>query len=290
MTGDLTITRPTRAFINLDKQVNSGQRAAVVGSMNGLNRWRISLGTGTAESGSNVGSDLTITSYNDAGAPTSDCLAINRATFLTTLSGDLTVTKASPGINLNKAGGNSAFINGMQGTSPRWGIVPGNNTTESGGNSGSDFLLARYDDAGVYIDNPIFIPRSTGLIEVKANPTAPLGVATKQYVDAGVRTFNSADRTAYTLVLSDTGKIIALWNSTAQPLSLTVPPNSAVAFAVGAEIDLMVTASIIATVVAGAGVSITSEDSKRRLPKLGSCATLVKVSTDSWVLCGSLIA
>ena len=291
MTGDLTITRPTSAFINLDKQVNSGQRAAVVGSMNGLNRWRISLGTGTAESGSNVGSDLTITSYNDAGAPTSDCLAINRATFLTTLSGDLTVTKASPGINLNKAGGNSAFINGMQGTSPRWGIVPGNNTTESGGNSGSDFLLARYDDAGVYIDNPIFIPRSTGLIEVKANPTAPLGVATKQYVDAGVRAINYLNTTAYTFILSDTGKLVLLNNTGNLAQSATVPPNSAVAFPLGAQIDLIVTATnVVTTIVPGAGVTIWSEGSKRKLPMSGSGATLIKVAQDFWTLNGSLIA
>jgi len=286
MTGDLTITRPTSAFINLDKQVNSGQRAAIVGSMSGLNRWRISLGTGTAESGSNVGSDLTITSYNDAGAPTSDCLAINRATFSTTLSGDLTVTKASPGINLNKAGGNSAFINGMQGTSPRWGIVPGNNTTESGGNSGSDFLLARYTDAGAYIDSPIFIARNTGLITLNADPVAPTGVATKQYVDAGVRPVNNIAVATYTLVLADAGKtLVGSIGST-----ITVPANATVPIPIGAQIDLAVASPFAMTVAPAGGVTIYSENSKRKLPILGSCGTLTKINTDTWMLCGSLIA
>jgi hypothetical protein len=208
-----------------------------------------------------------------------------------TMTGNLTISKVTPDLILNTTDvAQSCGLWGKKAGATRWQLQLSSGGSEPGGNAGSDLSAYRYDDAGVLIDRPFTIERFTGKVIVGSDPIIPLGVATKQYVDAGVRTFNSADRTAYTLVLSDTGKIIALWNSTAQPLSLTVPPNSAVAFAVGAEIDLMVTASIVATVVAGSGVSITSEDNKRRLPKLGSCATLVKVSTDAWVLCGSLIA
>jgi len=207
-----------------------------------------------------------------------------------TMTGDLAIAKSTPLMILNDTGGVVADVRFNRNGGRRW-LTRMDGSTESGGNQGSQFQLIAYADDGTSVSAVVLTGnRVEGRLSVFADPNVPLGVATKQYVDAGVRAFNSADRTAYTLVLSDTGKIVALWNSTASPLSLTVPPNSAVAFAVGAEIDLMVTANIIATIVPGAGVSITSEDSKRKLPKIGSCATLVKVTTDGWVLCGSLIA
>jgi hypothetical protein len=54
---------------------------------------------------------------------------------------------------------------------------------ESTGNAGSDFSIARWNDAGGWIDNPLLITRSTGLATVIGDPTANLGIATKQYVD-----------------------------------------------------------------------------------------------------------
>lgn len=47
---------------------------------------------------------------------------------------------------------------------PRWAFrVDG---TESGSNTGSDFAVRRYDDAGTYIDSPLTINRSTGTTTV----------------------------------------------------------------------------------------------------------------------------
>jgi hypothetical protein len=286
-------------------------------------RWQLVLGDATPETGANAGTNFSINRFADDGttllgtpltidrasgqvliaqAPTQPS-SVARKTEVDArvsklgdvMTGDLTISKANPSFNFEKAlsGERTAIYmkTGLAGAAKlRWRLSLSNGTAEAADGSGSDITFARANDAGTLVDDVITMRRADGLITVLGDPTAALGIATKQYVDAGVRAFNSADRTAYTLVLSDIGKIVALWNSTASPLSLTVPPNSAVAFAVGAEIDLMVTANIIATIVPGAGVSITSEDSKRKLPKIGSCATLVKVTTDGWVLCGSLIA
>jgi hypothetical protein len=73
--------------------------------------------------------------------------------------------------------------------------------TESGGNVGSNFALFRHDDAGVLLaGGPIlWAARQDGLLQVLADPTVALGVATKQYVDAKAgRPQLSAARTWYT--------------------------------------------------------------------------------------------
>jgi len=51
------------------------------------------------------------------------------------------------------------------GTSERWRIAK-NNTTENSSNSGSNFALTRYDDAGVLLGTAIFITRSNGDVSI----------------------------------------------------------------------------------------------------------------------------
>lgn len=43
----------------------------------------------------------------------------------------------------------------------RW-ILRATNEAETGGNSGTNFSIRRYDDTGVYIDSPVSVSRSTG--------------------------------------------------------------------------------------------------------------------------------
>jgi hypothetical protein len=103
-----------------------------------------------------------------------------------TMSGDLTISKVTPLLILDRQ--NTANGNGLQGRvfgSIRWAINLGNNIPESGSNAGSDFGVVRYNDAGAPIGFPFTISRATGLITIEGDPTAALGVATKQYVDAG---------------------------------------------------------------------------------------------------------
>jgi hypothetical protein len=100
MTGDLTLSKAD-PFITLNKAA-SGQRSAIFGNMGGLTRWRMSLGTATAESGSNAGSDFAVSGFSDAGNAIADYLTINRATGQTTLGGHL-VPVANGTLNLGSA-------------------------------------------------------------------------------------------------------------------------------------------------------------------------------------------
>lgn len=68
----------------------------------------------------------------------------------------------------------------------RWRAILGDNTAEGGSDSGSNFALFAYRDDGVTSSTVLSGNRASGLLTVKADPTAALGVATKQYVDNAV--------------------------------------------------------------------------------------------------------
>lgn len=69
-------------------------------------------------------------------------------------------------LNLTRAAGQGAQIAGYTGSSPRWTITLGDTAAESGGNAGSHFNIARFDDAGNYLDAPLTINRATGLVSI----------------------------------------------------------------------------------------------------------------------------
>ncbi|WP_336802512.1 hypothetical protein [Kaistia sp. MMO-174] len=105
----------------------------------------------------------------------------------------------------------------------------------------------------------------------------------------GQRTgFNTQTGTTYTLVLSDKGKVVEMNNASAN--TLTVPPNSSVAFPVGSWIDLRQLGAGQTTIAAGSGVTIRSYGTKLKLTGQYAGATLVKRSTDEWTLDGNLSA
>lgn len=75
---------------------------------------------------------------------------------------DVSVTKFNASIWLNKtASGQSSQILGTKNGVARWIARLGNDETESGSNTGSNFDLLRYNDAGVFIDTVLNINRAT---------------------------------------------------------------------------------------------------------------------------------
>lgn len=89
----------------------------------------------------------------------------------------------------------------------------------------------------------------------------------------------------YTLVLSDRGKLVAINMSTTN--TLTVPPESSVAFPDGSWINLARLGSGKTTVVAGSGVTInTALGMSLRAQYSGG--SLIKTGTNSWLLVGDL--
>lgn len=98
---------------------------------------------------------------------------------------------------------------------------------------------------------------------------------------------NAQTGTAYTLVLADAYRLVTMNNAAAN--TLTVPPNSAVAFPIGTRIDLGQDGAGQTTVAAGAGVTIRTPETLR-LRKQWAKATLIKRLADSWDLEGNLSA
>lgn len=76
-TTDVTIAKATPALI-LDKTA-SGQSSRVTGSLNGVLRWQVGFGNGTAEAGSNAGSDWSLDAFDDAGAFIRRALVVTRS-------------------------------------------------------------------------------------------------------------------------------------------------------------------------------------------------------------------
>lgn len=85
----------------------------IYGNLNGVGRWAIDLGDGTAETGGNQGSNFTITNFSDAGAVLSIPLSINRATGATTITGSLSVTNGVSVTGTTAITGSLSVTNGV---------------------------------------------------------------------------------------------------------------------------------------------------------------------------------
>ena len=99
---------------------------------------------------------------------------------------------------------------------------------------------------------------------------------------------NAQTGTSYTTVLADDGKLITLDN--AASITLTIPPNSSVAYGIGTQLNLMALDAGVVTIEAGAGVTIRSDGSKLKLNAQYAVATCLKIASDTWVAVGNLKA
>ena len=87
--------------------------------------------------------------------------------------------------------------------------------------------------------------------------------------------------TAYTLVLGDSGRQVTMSNAAAS--TLTVPPNSSVAFVVGVRIQVIQLGAGAVTLTAGAGVTLSEPANNLVLGQYHS-AVLVKQATNVWIV------
>jgi endosialidase-like protein len=152
------------------------------------------------ESGSNNGTNFDIARFDDSGTNLGSALTITRSNGAVAIPGPLTVTNnvnvgtsgvvtltlngnagASSTFAINGAGGQNKAIQFQTAGVLRWNaFIAG---AEGGSNAGADFQLNRYADAGTGMGAVLSFTRSTGLGTVFGDPTAALGIATKQYVD-----------------------------------------------------------------------------------------------------------
>ena len=100
---------------------------------------------------------------------------------------------------------------------------------------------------------------------------------------ASIQTIND-QTTNYTLVGTDIGKLVRF--TSASTLTLTVPLNSVVPFAVGQRIDVS-TAGLGGLLIAGeGGVTVSASNASLALFNQYATGTLVKMDTDTWLFIG----
>ena len=103
---------------------------------------------------------------------------------------------------------------------------------------------------------------------------------------SSVLTTNAQTGTTYTLVLTDANNtMVELSNTSA--ITVTVPLNSSVAFPVGSQINLLQTNTGQVTVVGAGGVTVNGTPGLKFRAQW-SGASLIKRSTDGWVLVGDV--
>jgi hypothetical protein len=129
-----------------------------------LPRWDVCLGDGTAETGANAGSNFAIYNYNDAGAFLGTPLSIIRATGTVSVTG----TTGYP-LQIFMPSGQYART---------FYSVAGAKNWACGAWASGVFAISDETDGIVALTIG-----ANGLATLNADPTAPLGAATKQYVD-----------------------------------------------------------------------------------------------------------
>ena len=93
---------------------------------------------------------------------------------------------------------------------------------------------------------------------------------------------------SYTLVLGDASDLLLMTSATAQ--TVTIPSNSSVAFPVGTKIDIVQTGVGQCDIAPGAGVTLNSDASKRKINVQYAAVSCIKTATDTWLLIGALKA
>lgn len=99
---------------------------------------------------------------------------------------------------------------------------------------------------------------------------------------------NAQTGTSYTLVLSDSGKIIEMNNAAAN--LVIIPLNATVPFPIGTQIEVVQTGAGATSASIVSGVTLNSEAGKRTINTQWQGASLIKRGTDTWIMMGALKA
>lgn len=133
-------------------------------------------------------------------------------------------------------------------------------------------------------------PDDTSLVKDGAAAIRSLGSAVDSQVFSNNTTVttNAQTGTTYTLAISDAGRVVELNNASA--ITLTVPNNSTVAIPIGARIDLLQTGAGQVTISPAGSVTVNAKGAATKITGQWSAATLIKRSTNTWVLIGDVVA
>ena len=105
-----------------------------------------------------------------------------------------------------------------------------------------------------------------------------------------VLSINAQTGTTYTFVLGDANNTLVT-ASNASAITVTVPPNSSVAYPVGAILQLAQGGAGQVTIAAGSGVTITSTGAAPAAPKTRvqySACSAIQTSANNWLVVGDI--
>lgn len=92
----------------------------------------------------------------------------------------------------------------------------------------------------------------------------------------------------YTVGLADAGTTLNAYSS--DPIIITIPPNSATAFPLNTVLAIVRTGTGSVSIAPGAGVTVNSKNSNKKIAAQHSGATICKLDTNTWILIGDLTA
>lgn len=183
------------------------------------------------------------------------------------------------------SGSSSAWNVGVSGDR---GATGATGATGPAGPGSGDMLVSTYDPAGVAQQLVGRTATQTLTNKTLTSPAINNGAIDGASTVQGYRPINAQTGTTYTMVLADEGKCITLSNASA--ITCTIPPNSSVAFPIGTEFDYAQYGAGQVSFAEGAGVTIRSKSSNKKLTGQYSGATIKKIGTDEWILFGDLTA
>jgi hypothetical protein len=233
MTGDLTIEKNFWPALKINRTVDT-VGCYILGQSAGVSRWQINLVE------PNVAADLKVYRYNDVGTAIDAPLTISRATGAVALSS--TVFPSSPttgalivagGIGIGgdvisgaafiamgsaptiivrkQVSGQSCGYYGQVGGAPRWFAAFGDDVAEGGSNTGSNFGIYRYSDAGTFLGAALSIARNTGNVAIPAT-TASTSPTTGALTVAGGVGIGGAINTAGNVTLRQSVEPILIFD------------------------------------------------------------------------------
>lgn len=131
---------------------------------------------------------------------------------------------------------------------------------------------------------------STGNVPTLATLTEGAGIditnAAGSVTIANLLTLNNQTGTTYTTVLNDSSKYITMTNAAAS--TLTIPPNSSVAYPIGTTIYVQQLGAGQVTLTPGSGVTFRSADDAYKLAVQYSGCSLIKILSDTWGIMGDV--
>lgn len=136
----------------------------------------------------------------------------------------------------------------------------------------------------LYYDNAKKFETTTGGAKITGDLEVT-DVITADRFPYGASNINSQIGTTYTTVLTDSDKKIICTNASA--ITVTIPPNSSVAYPIGTEFIVVKGGAGNVTVAGGSGVTLNSAESLDTIETQYKGMSLTKTATDTWLVLGA---